>query len=100
MATNFVLTTAARVAAPVMAGAYLMAKDQAPTGAWVEVDFSAAPANSSPMQTRDRVVHITTEAALRFAVGPAAPADAGAQMLAATERTIALAAGEKLWIKS
>lgn len=99
MATNFVLTTAARVAAPIMAGAYLLAKDQAPTGVWVEVDFSAAPANSSPMQTRDRVVHISTDAALRFGVGAVAPADVGAQMLANSERTIALAAGEKLWIK-
>lgn len=102
MATNFVLTTTARIAAPVTAGAYLVTKDQAPTAAWVEVDFGAVPENSDSMQTRERVLQIATDAALRYFVGAAAPAggEVGALVLANSSRAIAFAAGNRLWIKT
>lgn len=101
MAANFMINTVSRGSVPIMAGAWLDVVDQAPTGAWVEVPFTI-PENSNANQTRERVLHISTDVALRYAVAPAEPGggEVGAQILAGVERTVGFAATDKLWIKS
>jgi hypothetical protein len=100
MATNFVLTTVARIGSPAPVGAYLAAVDQAPTGSWAEVVFTPA-AGGHPLRTRERLLLVTADADVRLAIAAAAPGagEPGLLVLADTSREIAFAESDRLWIK-
>lgn len=99
MAANFTVTFKTPGEAQIMDGRAQACVDQAPTGSWDDVDFGT-PADLGG-GFGERVCHISTDATLRFRVAASAPggSDAGTQLLAGGERTIAFPVGSTLWIK-